>query len=1233
MSGGKKLPRIRSRITSSDIVVLNEVNKFADEDLIAGCKFGKISNTPNPDRTGPGFGTFLGSKKFNADKGDRFIRHDKFEIILCLRYFDNFKVCIIGVYRSPNMDNLDSDMFYAELEKMIAQHKSSVDVLLVLGDDNSHNDAKSSSKARRAFKKLEELRVKHKGYQVVNKNTRKNHQTDHVVAFYDVFHYDVRAVTTPGVADHDEINVTISSASIKPDPIKICTYEVVTDEGNPEVLAQNLEEQLASVNLSLARSFEASEVRPFGPLQHDLNQMLTMFRGGIERARKLCRTTVKRRMPVASAAEPLKSREERHLQYIRNKISACEQKLLKSPSESNKQKLDNLRSDHQAAQESAAKAIVLRDMQHMHKFQKHDSRRFFDATGKQLKSDQLAASLSKEEVKDKLEKAEDNYKLRGPPLSRSDWDHIVPDKQFRIPYSVKDVEEAILGAKKTDSFYKRFAKQIAPAFSAIMYLVSKYFLIPTECKVLKLTFLKTRTIFSCSFETRILETLVKKGLDEAMPPDDTGQMAYQKGRSTGLCVAIGLNEAEKLDDLGFQWSADQKKAFDSARWAPICQVYQQKAGAGEFTYQYFKNRNYRYNGELGFKRFPMGRGTPPGDLISPDQFISFQSTDKSMTLANPTWKWPGPFSDDKMPTTSWENVKNGKVQEALDQTWRWSQDNYVDYHLTGDKAPEYYILRKATDQSTIDPIRLLLGTTEIKRAYETCQLGISIEYFRDDEPTNQYGYKLVWKSKKSPFSRLAYRFQDIRNWWDPEMRWKCVDSYVVGKLGYAASLYWLRADPKQVDEVRFQYCMALASVAGLETPEAISLRTCKKQAVAMKNASYLKLCKFLNMPTLRDMAIMDARVLLRQWRDYRPELFRLGEAREILDILDHEKGCLLYDLFKLSKEPVNNWYPAYREYCLKRKTSKSPVVIAQEDKPLWRQYWEETKSLSGEHEHDFRQRLFQMACRDFFEVAEPYARVRKQLDQATLIPKNRRTRDVSEMESDAFEEPATKRPRSSREHTLKKRKKRIRDAPDTSEAIVHAPVSHLSCEIGHPPVRGVKNRTCRICGYVIRTPTSKIKVKGCLAVKFDCCEKEAHLDCWQNARLDENASLLCTNARYWLSSDKVTPKTVKLTSEASDQSTVPCRECEFCHDLIEISDKNRYHLFEHCGLEQNCTSGEPQQKRRKGVVSVVGRYYELLRGQTDPGNEHQYGIGSNRAESPAIAPDRDRGAIAEIGVT
>lgn len=94
-------------------------------------------------------------------------------------------------------------------------------------------------------------------------------------------------------------------------------------------------------------------------------------------------------------------------------------------------------------------------------------------------------------------------------------------------------------------------------------------------------------------------------------------MAYQKGRGTALCVAIGLDAAEQLDDLGFQWSADQKKAFDSGRHVTICQIMQKEAGAGEFHYQYLKGRNYRFQGKLGFRDFPMGRGFAPGGGLSP----------------------------------------------------------------------------------------------------------------------------------------------------------------------------------------------------------------------------------------------------------------------------------------------------------------------------------------------------------------------------------------------------------------------------------------------------------------------------------------------------------------------------------------------------------------------------------------------------------------------------------------
>ena len=1236
LSGGKKIPRVKSRSFDSDIVVLNEVNKSVDDDLFIGCKFGQVSNTPNPDRTGPGFGTFIGSKEFNADKGDKFVKHDKFEINICCRHFKNFSACIIGVYRSPNMDNYNCDQFYLELDKYVTEYESKFDILVVLGDDNSHNDLTSSSKARRAHAKLEELRKKHKGYHIVNQNTRQSHQTDHVVAFYDIFKFDIDHTVTPGVGDHDEMNIFISSAVILPDPERWVKTEVMVDEGDPALLAETLSRNLEVLSMNYVRSFEANGERPVGPQQHDLDMLLDMFMSGINDARNACKITIRRTMPIGKGSR-LGSREQRHVTFLKNKLAKIHRKFQKSGSDEDKDKRDKLASAIREAQESAARVDVTKDMQHMHKFQKHDSRRFFEATGKHLKQDQLEKPLSKDQIQAKLEAAEDNYKVRGPPLSRADWDYIVPDRQFRIPWSVKDVEEAIMSAKKIDGFYKRYAKQIAPAFSAIMYIVSKYFIVPSECKITKLTFLKSRTIFSCNFETRILETLVNKGLDEVWPDDEHGQMAYQKGRSTQLCVAIGLDESEKHTDLCLQWSADQQKAFDSARHSTICQVFQKEAGAGEFTHQFFTNRNYRYNGELGFKRFPMGRGAPPGDLISPRQFSAFQSTDVSSSLRNPTYEWPANFSDDKFGLVRWHNVVNGKLQESLNATWKWSQDNFVDYHLSGKKAPEYFVIRKKSSVTKPEIAQgLFLGETEVKRGYETCQLGITIRYYRDDETASDHGYSLTWESKKSPFARLAYRFQDIRHWWDPEMRWRCVDSYMIGKISYGSSLYWLRAEAEQIDQVRFFYSMAMASVLGLETPEAISLQSCKKQAVKSNNAGFLKLCKFLNMPTLKDLAIMEARVLLRHWKSYRPHEFQLGEKLEILDV-NREPGCLLSDLLKLANTPTNDWYPEYRVYCHKRKTSKVPVTIDQDDKPLWRQYWEEVKRVCPKSDPSFRERLFMMSCRDYFEVAEPYSRVKKHLDPPTLIPSQIRSADVAEIVAGTSDQPLDKRSKTRKlrapKNSLPVKKGRKRGQEATSE-VFEVPVSKLTCQIGHPPVRGVKNRTCRICGYVIRSTLKQRKSGVVVAVKFSCCDKEAHLDCWHNARSSENAELECREVMHWLSSDKLTPKTVKVAPGNSDQPTITCRECEFCHDLIEISDKNRNHLFEDCGKSRNIdrTCNEPQSKRRKGVVSVVGRFYELIRGQATPGSDNLE-TRSNRDENPPAITSGIDPAIAEVGVT
>ena len=61
MSGGKKLSGLRARTNNCDIIHLSETNKRPDDGggIALGCKFGQISNTPNPDRTGPGFGSFI----------------------------------------------------------------------------------------------------------------------------------------------------------------------------------------------------------------------------------------------------------------------------------------------------------------------------------------------------------------------------------------------------------------------------------------------------------------------------------------------------------------------------------------------------------------------------------------------------------------------------------------------------------------------------------------------------------------------------------------------------------------------------------------------------------------------------------------------------------------------------------------------------------------------------------------------------------------------------------------------------------------------------------------------------------------------------------------------------------------------------------------------------------------------------------------------------------------------
>ena len=68
---------------------------------------------------------------------------------------------------------------------------------------------------------------------------------------------------------------------------------------------------------------------------------------------------------------------------------------------------------------------------------------------------------------------------------------------------------------------------------------------------------------------KILEDVVNVSLEEIMPPETEGQFAYQKGRSTDLCVGIGLHRVEMVDEPCINIDFDCKKAFDSTYWKNV----------------------------------------------------------------------------------------------------------------------------------------------------------------------------------------------------------------------------------------------------------------------------------------------------------------------------------------------------------------------------------------------------------------------------------------------------------------------------------------------------------------------------------------------------------------------------------------------------------------------------------------------------------------------------------------
>ena len=599
-SAAGKIQSLRARTSEADFLVLNELNKKpGDESVLSPLKMqmSVISNTPaevggRQRGLGPGFGTFFGSRQWKPNNGDVFWRHDSLELgVMTRKLEEGMTVSVIGMYRSPSMSIDEMKFFYHELSKALRTRiRARDDIIILCGDDNAHTDG-TSNKARKAFSLLEGVRRKFGGVHVVTKPTRGKYQPDHVIAFTDPMRYNVFPCDPiKGVADHKEMHIRVSLGHVAVPQRRWFDQNIVVDEGNPDKISKMLTENLSDINKELFSD-------KFHWCQQDLDYIVGLFNARVRYVRLANRVTKRVRLPCYPGVSV--SKEEKAVQTVLNKISQTSVRLKEQPDNLGlKEKLQDLKSEYARKTSIATRAALEKDMSKMKRNSRVDVSRFFAQTKRYLKFEGIDQVLSESELQSKLTAAEENYYLQGPEFTLDDINDVEPLNYFEINEDVNNVVEIIKRLNKIDSFYKRYAVELAPSLALILMIMNRSHLFPSVCKITNLTFLPNRTIFSLDFLAKFVERAVQDAIDEVTPPEEYGQFAYQKFRSCELLVAIGLDRAERCPVPCIGVGMDARKAFDTAPWRQMGINMQQTCNGGLFRYNYTKNRTHKF--QIGF---------------------------------------------------------------------------------------------------------------------------------------------------------------------------------------------------------------------------------------------------------------------------------------------------------------------------------------------------------------------------------------------------------------------------------------------------------------------------------------------------------------------------------------------------------------------------------------------------------------------------------------------------------
>ena len=552
--------------------------------------------------------------------------------------------------------------------------------------------------------------------------------------------------------------------------------------------------------------------------------------------------------------------------------------------------------------------------------------KFFETAGKLLAkkpidTENAADQMDDETINQRLEDNEMTYWNKNLPDSPEiDLSKVISAEKCRNAIWNEDMvvlEDVIKTTNKIDPTFRIYRGALIKEIYCIIRLIEMAQYFPTSLKVTKLTILKDRIIYSLGPLAKIVERFFFRIFHKATRRDyeengDPFQMAYEENRGATTAVFNMLTEIErnvKREKISVhKIGCDLKKAFNSAPWQLMVEEAERCTGLGKLFWSWLACRQHKFGDAIIDEKHNCG--VPQGTVLGNWGFKHFINRDVAMTVLNKALLYATLFSDDRDILVSGMQIEDGTAQEILDDSAEFMDKWGPKYHETGKKQATIlsFTLKKfklthaekidkiannlkctctITDQVKIvidkkckicsaekqklfhmdcDISKLQLNGFPVKPVTHQRMLGINIL----TDSNNQEFVKVIKKHsyaldmKESKYYALSTKFQQIKYENQPVQQKTLIEAFMGGRLNYGAGLYWLRAPEEQMNRVRYHYMLAVASILGLCAYESIGGSSLNYRSVSEGCKIPESIIKMAGCRTLRDIAIQDARNLIKQ---------------------------------------------------------------------------------------------------------------------------------------------------------------------------------------------------------------------------------------------------------------------------------------------------------------------------------------------------------------------------------